>query len=58
MCNKLVAELIMVQDLSNKLKNLTSCPNFQYKEGLVIGQVQPEMLWVYIHVLIVNLRIF
>ncbi len=29
----------MVEDLSNKSKFLTSCPNFQYKEGLVIGQV-------------------
>jgi hypothetical protein len=36
----------MVKDFSNKLKFLTSCPNFQHKEGLVIGQVQPKMLWV------------
>ncbi len=36
----------MVENLSNKLKILTSCPNFQYNEHLVIGQVQPKMLWV------------
>ncbi len=36
----------MVEDLSNKSKFLTSCLNFQYKKGLVIGQVQPKMLLV------------
>ncbi len=36
----------MVEDLSTKSIFLTSCPNFQYKEGFVIGQVQPKMLWV------------
>ncbi len=36
----------MVENNSSKLKILTSCPNFQYKEHLVNGQVQPKMLWV------------
>ncbi len=36
----------MVEYLSNKSKKLTSCPSFQYKKGLVIGQMQPKMLWV------------
>ncbi len=36
----------MVEDLSSKSKNLTSCLTFQYKASLVIGQVQPKMLWV------------
>jgi hypothetical protein len=36
----------MVEDLSKKSKKLTSCPTFQYKEDLVIGKVQPKMLWV------------
>jgi hypothetical protein len=36
----------MVEDPFNKLKILTSFPNFQYKKGLVIGQLQTKMLWV------------
>jgi hypothetical protein len=36
----------MVEDPSNKSKFLASCPNFQYKKGLVIGQMQTKMLWV------------
>jgi hypothetical protein len=46
MCNKIISLINNGSRFSNKSKKLASYPNFQYKEGLVIGQVQPKILWV------------